>query len=918
MEPFDPSKLIEDSIERNFDPAAIEDMDEREIDGCKNVASWILDPEFLDAKTIYPAQLQVLLKLCGDVCPWCSDWEFYQKDFSPTEKIGNILDRLQLLDDGKCPKCKQTRLDQYLDKKWMAPHEMVLCWGMRCIPKSSWVFSEKGLVRFSDVNVGDWLTHGAATEKIDSGVLPSLVMTTEYNWRLTGARDSHIVPILNARLEIEHKKMKDCQVGELLVLQSPKLWPKKQDFKITLEPARQTGSRLNQEPTSIPSYILQAPREIVHGFLIGLLGEGFLEKPLHFTTTSKDLMEQTRLLLLNFGVVTDLQSDVASYTLSSIDLEYVTPNKTYSRMAYETWPRQLQDLTEKGYFFVKIKTIEAGPDLDMMDIHVPGSNMYTADGFVHHNSGKSAEVGLLATYLLHRFLRIPDPASYFSLFKGSLLTMRFIALTQGQAAATVWHEFIRAKNSCAWFNKYHDFLDHHGKRKGVELHTWMTTYFTYHHKSITGYYLGASIDSSRGRTGIASFIDEIGWWQGGEQAKRANAHETYLAHEKACRTIRNNSMQLFLAGDYNVPTAILGSVSSTMAKTDYIMRLIKLGKKDPKKIASHKASWEVNPVFTTNPEELENERLSNPKAFDRDYGSVPPFADSPFIENEAFVKESAKLEKPFWGVRQKENNVGFYLDAENIPKDKSIPYCLAIDLAFNNCGYAAALLKLCEHDFSVVEVAGLFSVYPPERRVIDMDETFKSFVLPMCENLNIRTVLYDQWQSRSQIQALEKIDGIEAFQYSLTYNDFVKFRSSFLQSKLVLVAPEMALADVDTSPDSLEEILYPRPYLHLLWQLLSVSEYGTKITKGSGHDDIFRALVLGCNHLWNEENRKYFEYKGNSPLFRKRKSDKKLVMMGSSRSGQNYGGQSSGGQVSTYVGSKHRRVLGGILVRNKK
>ena len=311
LETFDPLKMIEDSINSGFDPSMAQEIDERDIEWCPNIWNWVIDPGFCDIKTIYPIQIQVLLQLFGDVCPWCSDFEFYLKDFDVMEKLGNIQDRLQFLEFGKCPKCSKTRLDQYNAELWYFPNELDLLWGMR--------------------------------------------------------------------------------------------------------------------------------------------------------------------------------------------------------------------------------------------------------------AGKSAIVGLLGSYQLHRFLRIPDPASYFNLLKGSLLVMRFVALTAGQANESIWHQFTRSVEENAWFHQYHDFLKHHEKRLGVEIIKWLTQSFSYNHKKITGYYIGAAIDTSRGRTAIGSFFDEIGWWLGHDQAKRANAHETYQAYQKASRTIRNAASSKFLEGHYDVPTALMACVSSMPA-----------------------------------------------------------------------------------------------------------------------------------------------------------------------------------------------------------------------------------------------------------------------------------------------------------------------------------------------------------------
>ena len=1068
---FDPLKLIEDSINSGFDPSMATEIDERDLNWCPNIWQWITDPDYLGINTIYPIQMQVLLKLMGDVCPWCSDFEFYVKDFDVLADMGNVRDRLQLLEFGKCPKCGKTRCDQFAEGLWLFPNELDLLWGMRCCQFDALVYTDKGLIQLKDVNVGDTLTHGVVSKKFDSGTLPSLLLTTDFNWTLTGAKESHIVPTLNVDLELEHKLIKECKVGDYLVLNSPNLWPKssyqltpfirekkhrlEKSFnfptEVTPELARFMGylvsngnytssghleiatsdpetdadirrcilSVFGEEPSCaayqntdkcrklmiggiaitewlshigmtdktaytknkcVPDFILQSPKEIVCEFLAGLFeGDGglFVEKVgdrskvlLYYTSISKTLIDQVRLLLLNLGIVTNLSKFVSngfskantylgdinqeeeentkySYRLatkcskfteifknnvqlvSKDKLDALTQLSKKGRIRYHTpigdfqlgtkrCPDKITRLAEQGYFFVKIKDIKDGLDLPMMDVHIPITNVYTADGFVHHNSGKSAIVGILSSYHLHRLLKIPDPASYYRLLKGSLLVMRFVALTAGQANESLWHQFTRSIETCAWFGQYHDFLKHHEKRMGVELNKWLTQSFGYTHKKLSGYYLGASIDTSRGRTAVGSFFDEIGWWLGDDQSKRANPHETYQAYQKASRTVRNAAASRFTSGQYDVPTALMACVSSTSSKTDYIMHLIKMAKTDTKRVSSHKASWEINPEFALNPDELRAEREANFKTYLRDYGSIPPFTESPFFDNEEAIIRCARLPIPNWNVTVEQGEIGYYLSALNVEKNPSIPYCLAIDLGHSECGYAASLLKLKENDFSTIQIAGLFAIYPSKKKgeSVDMSKSFVYFIKKLCEVLPIRLIVYDQWQSKSQIQELQGLK-IEAEQYSLTYADFSFFRTQVLQAKLEFPETEIPIGDIDKSPDSHQEILKDKPYLHFLWQMLSVSEVGKKITKGAGHDDLFRATVLGCRYMWDDDYRRDFEYRQGMLLNQQRASKGRLVIAGGTRGGQLFNTSNSGGFNATLATPQGGKTIGAVITKSR-
>jgi hypothetical protein len=216
-------------------------------------------------------------------------------------------------------------------------------------------------------------------------VLPSLKLTTEYNWELVGAKESHIV-LTRQQSGFEFKLLKECELGDTVVLHSPNLWPKNcyalnntdNDSTIVFTP--ELAKYINNEEY-VPDIVLRSPKCVVESYLAETFGG---KSPFEFgsySARSKLKIEQIRLLLLNLGILTSLQVSDDEYLLT----------------------QEPVDRTTDGYFFVKIKDIQDGPDLHMMDVHIPETNVYTADGFVHHNSGKSAITGILASYHLHRF-----------------------------------------------------------------------------------------------------------------------------------------------------------------------------------------------------------------------------------------------------------------------------------------------------------------------------------------------------------------------------------------------------------------------------------------------------------------------------------------------------------------------------------
>ena len=199
-----------------------------------------------------------------------------------------------------------------------------------------------------------------------------------------------------------------------------------------------------------------------------------------------------------------------------------------------------------------------------------------------------------------------------------------------------------------------------------------------------------------------------------------------------------------------------------------------------------------------------------------------------------------------------------------------------------------------------------------------MSKSFIYFIKRLCDILPIRLIVYDQWQSKSQIQELLGL-RIAAKQYSLSYQNFSFFRTQVLQAKLEYPESEIPIGDIDKSPDSHQEILYTRPYLHFLWQMLSVSETGKKIGKGDGHDDLFRAVVLGCTFLWDDDYRREFEYKAGMLLGERRLGKGRLALAGGGLgSGQMFNTVTSGYNTTLVTPQGNQRAIGAITSKNNK
>lgn len=143
----DPISMIERAISSDMDSSVLL---EQEFPVAPNVISWCRDYKFLGLPGIdlFPRQLEMLVHFFKDVCYLCSDTD-YVFNVPVDDSIGNVLDRMVLLQHGVCPKCNRNRTEMleawqadprfYLHAEYdesvrvrpVPPNEFVGIWGQR-------------------------------------------------------------------------------------------------------------------------------------------------------------------------------------------------------------------------------------------------------------------------------------------------------------------------------------------------------------------------------------------------------------------------------------------------------------------------------------------------------------------------------------------------------------------------------------------------------------------------------------------------------------------------------------------------------------------------------------------------------------------------------------------------------------------
>jgi len=535
-------------------------------------------------------------------------------------------------------------------------------------------------------------------------------------------------------------------------------------------------------------------------------------------------------------------------------------------------------------------------------------------------SGKTALTGgVLTPYYVHRFLEYRNPARFYGLMANAFFEVTFVAVTAGQVKKTLWTAFKEAIAQSPWFTDYTAKLRQVEKEKGFERGTLfksMDSYIWFGNKHIGCSYAAADMKSLRGSTRIMSCIDELGWFNATKEAVRANADETYAALSNSLRTVRSASDRLWKQGEYQTLPGIMGNISSPSSQYDKMMSLLKEGSRDKRKVCFHLASWEASPLITR--ESLETEEQNNPVVFWRDFGAVPPLADSPFIESTAAIQDMRTNNKPLVSWRPKfvkdkvDPNKNRYITADLLGgfsdnRVRMVPRVITVDCGETQNSFA---ISICHLEPTAGEEGNKFNVVidavieaKPEK-IAETGEIIPvhfpsmfQIVKTLCDRnkgLHVKAVLYDRWQSTGQIQELREMK-IKAEKCTPKDADFKLLRSLVYSGNVKSPKWEhKELTDLDIT--DIHQIRQA-PYTHMAVQFATVREVGMKVIKPEvGDDDLFRTIVLASSYM--TENIKDFLSKSVATQVSSTGSVGSLALKSS--------------VSNTYRGSRSRATIGSV------
>lgn len=161
----------------------------------------------------------------------------------------------------------------------------------------------------------------------------------------------------------------------------------------------------------VPEAIMKGTKEIQQAFIKGLTLDSATDKKaypsLYLSSVSKNLMVKTRAILGNMGIFTkfSISPDARANcnTLYAIQITYSYLDKfieeiglvetvKIERLANKKLGsgkgKRLGVVIEQDKVFVRVKSIEPVENIDLFDLHVPGSHSFIGNGLVNHNTSR--------------------------------------------------------------------------------------------------------------------------------------------------------------------------------------------------------------------------------------------------------------------------------------------------------------------------------------------------------------------------------------------------------------------------------------------------------------------------------------------------------------------------------------------------
>lgn len=411
--------------------------------------------------------------------------------------------------------------------------------------------------------------------------------------------------------------------------------------------------------------------------------------------------------------------------------------------------------------------------------------------------------------------------------------------------------------------EYHKMLTDYGLKLGVEFFRFKDQYLRYSHKNLEIYPAGPSKRALRGRTRFLTGLDELGWFPiSGENRdlERADADEVHTALDRSLLTMRREVRTLYKKGYSNFLPGIAINISSPADETDKMCRLVAENRESTRVLALQLATWEINPMYTKENEEIADAYARNPIDAERDYGAVPPMNARVFMDMttaaRGFTGRNHCVLAPFEKMINDKLRRAASLESYS-PDNPQPASLLSLDAGLTNNSFSLTVLNLTQSKVgevvnTKVRCQVCVEIQTRPGSMLHYSKIYSDVISPLIKHFNVKFMFADRWNSTALLDTAEedfKSIGLVAKQFSVKYVDFSLTRSYLEEGKLILPKLEMPLENI-RNIDSYPSYFEGKPAAHLLFQFATVRDMGNTVIKGGPYtDDSFRALVLGVSRI---------------------------------------------------------------------
>lgn len=512
---------------------------------------------------------------------------------------------------------------------------------------------------------------------------------------------------------------------------------------------------------------------------------------------------------------------------------------------------------------------------------VDATNYNELVGVVGMRGGKSVLVSCMSSYLIHRILCVDNLQERLGLVRNQEIDGAFVAASSEQASETIYGLFRGFYENSPWFQHYKkslmdlEIMDPDLRRGDLYWETERSIHFKDKHIRIKS--LTSNSSSLAGRTRIFGIIDELSRMDAGES--RRGAAEVYRVLKRSLVTISAAVARARIKGEYDLPDAVMFSISSPMFEDDKAMTLLKQAGKSERMFSFHRATWEFNPAITK--EDLAEEYELDPVGAERDYGANPPGAENPLVVNPNIIEVCIDKDRRSTVQYQDEffdHKAGIYTFNYIKPrileaKFKNLnEYVLHCDPGEKSDSFCLAIGHL---DGDVVVIDAAIECRPIKknnRQGMSPREVFfpalTDIVLDISKKTCLRYVSYDRWNSTEQIQRLRE-GRVAAFKKDINRDDYVRFVNSLANNKVRLPDREN-----ETNDPSITRGI---PCSKALYELKRLSDDGVRVDHPPGGSSDMIQCYVGVHRLLTHpedvinmnEMKKYNRNRGASLVHRR-------------------------------------------------